>query len=210
MKQLLVVLVLVFLTISAQAQTITGIWNLAGQHEMAAGFEFKPDSTFRFFYAYGAADRYAEGRWTMKGDTIHLRSRKPAGKDFSVLKQKKAGKGYSIEIQDKNSHLIEHVRCYAFAGGKRQFYESDQHGKIEIPLTSCDTLYLQHPFFPDIASLLKDVHNTNRHFVVGLATHISEVSFKGIDFWLEVDGALHCHPNYFMPMENIRFEKGEK
>ena len=38
---------------------VIGEYSLKGMPEMAAGFKFNEDSTFQFFYIYGAADRSA-------------------------------------------------------------------------------------------------------------------------------------------------------
>jgi hypothetical protein len=204
--------ILIFLVVRASqvsAQSFTGKWLLQNQREMAAGFDFRPDSTFQFFYSYGASDRFATGTWKTRGDTLVLKSRKEAGKDFILTHQSKKGTTYILQIRDKNPLLIEGIRCFAFSEGKREIFQSDAKGEISIPWSRCDTLYLQHPFFPDIASLVKDKNNPNRTFECTLSPQLAEVSFKGILFWKENDGALHCHPNYFMPMENIRFEKRE-
>ena len=34
--------------------------------EMASGFNIKPDSTFEFFFSYGALDRFGTGTWQKK------------------------------------------------------------------------------------------------------------------------------------------------
>lgn len=180
-----------------------------GQQEMAAGFTFRADSTFQFFFTYGAADRSAIGTWKARGDTLFLKSRKEAGKDFKTVKESPKGNGYTLQISDPNPFLIDQIRCYVFWNGKKEIYQSDKTGRIHIPLNQCDTLYLQHPLFPDIATLIKDKNNKNRTFEVVLSPALSEVSFKNILFWKGPDGDLHCHPNYFMPMKNIRFQKSE-
>lgn len=210
MKNLALLIIFWFInSFSVCGQSFVGRWNLSGVPEMAAGFEFRPDSTFQFFFSYGAADRVAKGTWKAKGDTLFLKSSKEAGKDFKVEKQSATGSGYRIRVVDKNPILVERVRCFAFSGGKPQIFESDRKGEIQIPSEKYDSLYLQHPFFPDIASKIKGKGNPNRNFEVSLLPSLNEVSFKGILFWLGVDGHLHCYRNYFMPMENIRFEKME-
>lgn len=210
MKALLIqILLSVFILGSCPGQSFVGRWHLRGKAEMAAGFDFRPDSTFQFYFSYGASDRVAKGTWKAKGDTVFLKSNKPPGKDFSILKQSAGGKEFHIRVVDKNPLLVDQVRCYAFAGGSPQIFESDRQGEIHIPWQQCDSLYLQHPMFPDIASRIMGKNNPNRNFEVGLQPSLMEVSFKGILFWRGDDGHLHCHMNYFMPMENIRFEKEE-
>jgi hypothetical protein len=42
----------------AQTNNITGVYNLRGVMEMASGFKLNNDSSFEFYFSYGALDRY--------------------------------------------------------------------------------------------------------------------------------------------------------
>jgi hypothetical protein len=208
-------ILLLFLSNPLWAQPVgksayVGQWLLNGQREMAAGLELRADSSFEFFLSYGASDRYASGTWKVWGDSLVLHSRKPAGKDFLVQQQSPGGEGYRIRIQDPNPLLAEGVRCFAFSGGKKEIFQADHTGEIHIPWSSCDTLYLQHLYFPDIATLIKDRNNPNRDFAVKLSPDLAEISWKGIWFWMDVEGFLRCPTNYVLPMESIRFERMAK
>lgn len=208
-------ILLLFLSHFLQAQpsskgSFLGKWLLSGQREMAGGLEIRPDSSFEFFLSYGASDRYATGKWKTRGDSLVLLSRKTPGKDFEIEKQNRKGEGFTILIQHPNPILAESVRCFAFSGGKREIFRANREGEIQIPWPECDTIYLQHLFFPDIATLIKDRNNPNRNFTLTLSPKIGEVSFKGIWFWIDEEGFLRCPMNYFLPMENIRFERKEK
>jgi hypothetical protein len=86
--------------------TLNGVYSLKGIQDMAAGFKFTPDGRFEFFYMYGASDRNATGTYTVEGDTIKLKSDKEPGKDFKIVSQKKAGQGYTIEVQDANKDYL--------------------------------------------------------------------------------------------------------
>ncbi|MBK6824783.1 MAG: hypothetical protein IPG87_18065 [Saprospiraceae bacterium] len=54
----------------------------------------------------------------------------------------------------------------------------------------------------------KDAQNKNNYFEVELNPSLQKVSFKGIDFQIEED-FITCFPNYFMPIEHIRFFREE-
>lgn len=91
-----------------------------------------------------------------------------------------------------------------------EIIEANQKGEIHIPWTDCDTLYLQHLFYPDIATLIKDKNNPNRTFTVTLSPDLAELSFKGIWFWFDAEGFLRCPTNYAFPAENPRFERASR
>ncbi len=187
------------------AQPLQGVYTFHRQ-EMVASFRFNADNTFDFFYSYGASDRTATGTFTTIGDTVKLKSKKVAGNDFEILSQSKKGKAFKIKVTDKNPYLVSNVAAIVLNGGDMQYFETNNEGIITIDLKSCDTIYIKHELFPDIPTLIKDVNNSNNYFELALKPSLGEVSFKGIDLFIK-DNSLTCYPNYFIPFENIRFEK---
>ena len=187
-------------------KTLNGEYSLHGIHDMAAGFRFTPDGKFEFFYIYGASDRNATGTYTVEGDTVKLKSDKEPGKDFKIESQSKKGKGYTIQVKAPNEYLLRNIICFYPAGDQQEVIETDSKGMIHLDIPNADTLYLRHEIFPDIPTLIKDKDNPNNYFEVSLLPSLGQVSFKGIDLFIKGD-TLTCHPNYFMPFENIRFVK---
>jgi hypothetical protein len=177
------------------------------KQEMVAGFNFSADGKFQFFYSYGAVDRNATGTFAVHGDTVQLKSDKEAGKDFTVKTQSKQLKGYTIVFSNPNQFLIKDILCIFFVNGQSQQSYSDNKGEVFVDLPQCDTIYVQHPLFPDILTLVKDKNNNNNSFVVTLNPSLEQVSFKGIDLKIEGDKKLTCIPNYFMDMPGIEFTK---
>ena len=180
------------------------------KQEMVSAFNFMPDGKFDFFFTYGAVDRTASGTFTVEGDSLKLKSNKEAGKDFSLIKQSKAGAGYVIRFQDPNKYLLSHIRCLFLTGKEVQQESTNDEGEIRVDFPTCDKIFVQHDLFPDIVTLIKDEKNQNNQFTLTLNPTLGQVSFKGIDFKIEDDSTLTCLPNYFMMLENIRFEKQAK
>lgn len=194
---------------NALSQNIFGIYSLTGIHDMAASFRLNADSTFDFFYAYGAADRFADGTFTVQGDQVILKSSKLPGNDFSVDKQYKQSGELVIEIKNNNTLLASNVLCICFKGEEMEEFYADKNGKINAGKNAYDKVYLQHLFYPDIPTLIRDSANNNNYFEVSLKPSLEKISFKGID--LTVSGnTLTCLPNYFMPFEKIVFVKQEE
>lgn len=186
--------------------TLDGVYNLRGIQDMAAGFKFTPDNRFEFFYVYGAGDRNATGTYTVEGDTVKLKSDKEPGKDFKIDTQRKQGKGFTIKVNDANTNFLSAVSCFYFIGETRESVRANKDGIIHLDLPSVDSLFVRHEMAVDIPTLVKDKDNDNNYFEVSLLPSLGQVSFKGIDLFIKED-TLTCHPNYFMPFENIRFEK---
>jgi hypothetical protein len=68
--------VLCILEINAQAKhsLLAGEYYLRGEPETASGFKLNEDSTFEFFFSYGALDRYGKGHWQVKDDSLVFNS----------------------------------------------------------------------------------------------------------------------------------------
>jgi hypothetical protein len=177
------------------------------RHEMVAGFNFSAGNRFEFFYSYGAVDRMATGSFTVEGDTLKLKSDKPAGKDFRVTSQSREGTGYTVRFDHPNKYLLSHIRCIFFSEGKKTEELTDQSGQVHVSLAHCDTIYVQHLLYPDVLTLVKDQANNNTRFNLQLNPSLEQVSFKGINFKIENDSVISCLPNYFMDIEGIEFEK---
>lgn len=175
--------------------------------EMASGFNFKPNGKFEFFFSYGAIDRSATGTFSVEGDTLKLKSDKEPGKDFTITGQSKEAKGYTLIFKDANKYLVQNILCIFLADGKKEQAYTNDNGEIHIDLAHCDTIYVQHTLYPDIATLVKDKTNNNNRFTLSLNPSLEQVSFKGIDFKIENDKSLTCMPNYLLPMEDIKFIK---
>ena len=189
----------------AQTSVLGGYY--FSRQEMVAGFNFSADGKFEFFYSYGAVDRNATGTFLVHGDTLQLKSDKPTGKDFTIKTQTKQAKGYTLVFSDPNQYLLKDILCVFFVNGIKHEFYSDSKGKIYAGIPHCDTIYIQHPLYPDIFTLVKDKNNDNNSFMLTLNSSLAQVSFKGIDFKIESDKKITCSPNYFMGMEKIEFIK---
>ncbi len=191
---------------AAGAQSIEGVYSMHGLQDGAGAFEFTKDGHFSFNFIYGASDRFASGTYTIINDTIKLHSDKKAGEDFTTNLQEHRGGPYTIKIIAPNKNLISGVSCFYFINGQGYEAEPDSEGMIVLPEQKVDTIYLQHLYFPDVPTLIKDLANTNDYFEASMNQSLLQVSFKGIDLFIK-EGELTWYANYFLPAENIRFVK---
>jgi hypothetical protein len=66
-EKITVITYLLIMETGIQAQaTIPGEYYLRGVTEVGSGFLIKADSTFEFFFSYGALDRMGSGKWNAK------------------------------------------------------------------------------------------------------------------------------------------------
>ncbi|MEO8112504.1 MAG: hypothetical protein ABI594_20815, partial [Ginsengibacter sp.] len=90
MKKFILLIVVIFLNIFAYSQN-----NVAGEYyvrgagpEIASGFLLKPDSTFQFFFSYGALDREGEGKYSIHNNKVVFNSRLQPTTEFDLIKNK--------------------------------------------------------------------------------------------------------------------------
>ena len=185
---------------------VTGEYEFHRQ-EMVAGFNFSTDWKFEFFYSYGVVDRSATGSFSISGDTLHLKSDKEAGKDFTIKSQSKKGGGFRIQFEDDNKFLLSNIRCSFFNGNERKDEYTNQDGIIETELLNCDKIYVYHELFPDMVTLIKDEKNNNDQFTLTLNPSLGQVSFQGVDFKISDNKLSPLMKSYIFPMEEVEFKK---
>jgi hypothetical protein len=170
---------------TSKAQVPDGVYRMSGGHEMVAAFEFNKDSTFKFYFIYGAVDRNSSGRYSVHDGTIILHAQKEPGKDFTITNQEKRGTGTAIKISDRNVYLIRNVVGIFKKGAEQDQQFSDQDGYMHSNLADCDTIYVIHTLFPDVPTIIKKKEPQNNYFEISLNPSLAEVSFQ--DFTLSID-----------------------
>src|SRR4030095_631661 len=136
--------------VSIEAQKIEGVYRMTGGHEMVAAFQFKPDSTYQFYFIYGAVDRKSSGRFSIHDGNIILHAVKVPGNDFTILREEKRGEGTSIKISHQNSHLLRNVLGIFKKGAEQDQQFSNNEGYIHSDLKDCDSVFVIHTLFPDV------------------------------------------------------------
>src|SRR3954464_14609589 len=76
----------------AAAQDVAGHYVLQGVMEIGSELMLKPDGTFEFMLAYGAADYWSKGTWKSEGGSVTLNSGDPEANPPFRLLSSSAGK----------------------------------------------------------------------------------------------------------------------
>ena len=96
----------------AQVNKIEGVYSLSGVMETASAIQLNRDSTFRFYFSYGALDRYGSGKWSLQKNSVILNSKPYPGKDFKIANRSFVKNNFTtIKIEDKNKNLYRLVYC---------------------------------------------------------------------------------------------------
>ena len=113
MKTAVCLLFYTFLVSQLLAQkNIDGEYYLEGVMEVGSGFKLNADSSFEFFFSYGALDMYGSGKWSIRKDSIILNSKTSPGKDFKLVSSVTSKNNFStIKLENENTGLYRIVYC---------------------------------------------------------------------------------------------------
>ena len=129
--------------------TAIGEYYLRGVMETASGFKVNPDSTFQFFFSYGALDRSGSGTWKQEADKIIFNS-KPGSKGFALINSNTVNDDkITIKITDQNPSLQSHVYALLKSGAKQSEEFTDKNGIISFPKQAVDSITLILEFCPE-------------------------------------------------------------
>ena len=172
---------------------------MSGGHEMVAAFEFKKDSSFKFYFIYGAVDRSASGKYEIKDGNIILHAHKKPGHDFTIVHQKKQGDGTSIKISNANTILLRNIVGIFKKGNTEDLQHSNNEGFIHSKLGDCDSVLVLHELFPDVPTIVrtKETTNKNNYFELTLNPSLSALSFKDFTLLITTDGLTGSLPWLF-------------
>ena len=184
------------LTMEAQkVNTVIGEYYLTGVMETASGFKLNADSTFEFFFSYGALDRSGKGTWQQKGNQVVFYSNQARGKDFSLISSNTVTDDkVTIRIMDANPSLRSHVYALLKSGGKQLEEITNSKGEIVFPKTAVDSILLVLEFCPEKSYVFTNDHPGHNYFEFRFEKDIMEVFFDHLVLQLNDTGMEGRHP----------------
>ncbi|HLK28414.1 MAG TPA: hypothetical protein VKT28_07525 [Puia sp.] len=188
-----------------QKDAVAGEYYLQGVMETASGIQLKPDSTFEFFYSYGALDRYGSGKWSIANHSIELNSRTRPPLDFKLISGKKtAENSITIKISDKNTNLLRYVLCIVKTKNGEHQQMTNVEGIAQFPKEKADSVSLIFQWCPDRFSTF-NINSDNNYFEFGFEPWIAEIFFEHFQLKIEKNKLTGKHP--LMEGDNFRYVK---
>ena len=175
--------------------TMTGEYYLRGVTEVASGFKLNADSTFQFFFSYGALDRYGAGSWSLKDGKLVLNSRSQPEKDFALVTSKAApGNLTTIRIIENNQMLLPYVQGKVHSGVQEDTVVTDKKGMITFPKKAIDSLSLWFEFCPERYSTFTFSDPTHNYLEFRFEPWLLEVFFSNFSLSVDKEGLYGKHP----------------
>ena len=185
---------------------ITGTYFLHGVMETASVIELNIDSTFRFFYSYGAVDRYGSGKWSSINHYIILNSRQRPAADFKLIESKTVPDStITIQIVENNKMLLHYVECMISTKSGTHEATTNSDGMASFTKESIDSIALIFRLCPDRYSVFKPGNKDLNFFRFGFEPWIAEVFFDHLTFKFDDNTLTGPHP--LIKGENFKYSK---
>jgi hypothetical protein len=135
--KLALVSLLVLTACAVQAQDVAGHYVLQGVMEVGSELLLKPDGTFEYMLAYGAADYWAKGTWKRDGNSVILHSTGKEEEPFRLLRSD-AGKPGRIRVwvMGNNNKGVPNIHVGIKAGDEPLEATTDSDGAAVFPDTA--------------------------------------------------------------------------
>jgi len=184
----------------------TGEYYLRGVMETASGFKLNPDSSFQFFFSYGALDRMGSGKWTVRGNELILNSRPRPPLDFKLVSSTAGdAKNITIRISDPNQNILRYVDCTVSSAKGSTTLTTDHDGYARFPLSKVDSIGLIFTWCPDRVSYFKVTNSAHHYFEFRFEPWIAEVFFDNFKLNIDKEGFEGPHP--LMADKRFHYEK---
>jgi hypothetical protein len=197
MRQAITSIIIFMLTaqhLYAQNNTIAGEYSLSGVMETASGIQLREDSTFGFYFSYGALDRQGSGKWSVHGDKIILDSKPYPGYDFKLVKSSFVKNNFTtIKIEDANTNLYRLVYCLVKRPDGDTIINADESGMIEVRY-AIDSIHLLCELCTERMTSFPVNPQKNNVYTFQFEPWITEVFFKSFTLHYAGDHLQGKHP----------------
>ena len=186
------------MTTITQAQTsvssAAGEYYLQGVMETGSGFKLNDDSSFQFFFSYGALDRTAEGTWSVTGNSIVLNTRKKPLYDYALVNSRQT-KDDNITISLPGSREIsKYLHCSIKSGAQEQQGSFGPDETVSFKAQPVESIELFFEFCPEKISLFKIQASDHNHFEFRFEPWMMELFFENFKLNAGPDRLTGAHP----------------
>lgn len=205
MKTVVVAFLLLF-GLPALAQDASGDYVLQGVMEVGSELMLKPDGTFEYMLAYGAADYWAKGTWKQEGQAVVLHSN---GKDEAPFRLTKSDPGKAGRIRvwviGKNGKGIANIHVGLQAGKEHFEANTDSDGAAVFPATNKPSAVSFEVRVYSLEAGPFEVNSADRDFYFEInGDAIRQVLFKDEPLAIEGNALIMKHGDSPTPMRYVK------
>ncbi len=200
MKKILKIALIMLTAYNAEGQSkndsIAGEYYLTGVREMASGFWLKPDSSFEFFFSYGALDRTGKGRWRLNdaNQVIFTSGPRPAA-DFTLTgSSKKENKDVMFRIVHNSPLVLATIIFRVQTATGEIDKKTNSQGEAIFPPGNYDKVHLLFELCPDRFTTIQLPKGDFNEYSFRMEDWITEVFFDQMRLTWKDGGLIGAHP----------------
>jgi len=185
---------------------VAGHYVLHGVMEVGSELMLKPDGTFEFMLAYGAADYWANGTWRRDGNAVILHSESKQEEPFRLLRSE-AGKPGRIRVwvMGKNGRGVPNIHVGLNVGSEHLGSTTDSEGAAAFPDSAKPKSVDFEVRVYSLQSGPYDVNPDHRDFYFEInGDTITQVSFKDEPLAIEGNALIMKHGDSPQPMRYMK------
>lgn len=172
-----------------------GTYHLQDVKETASGFRLEADGTFKFFFSYGALDRYGSGQWQLEDDHITFNSRPWSTKDFALVGSESVNDGkVTLKMVGGNPVLLSHVFFSLQNGATGSWQQANAAGEVVFPLQHVTSVSVVFEFCPERFTHFAIENHTHNYFEFRFEQWLMEVFFENFQLKLSRYALSGKHP----------------
>jgi hypothetical protein len=190
----------------AYAEDAAGHYVLRGVMEVGSELLLKPDGSFEYMLAYGAADYWAKGTWKMDGKDVVLHSTGTEEAPFRLLRSE-AGKPGRIRVWviGKNGKGVANIHVGLQAGDQHLEANTEENGAAVFPDTPKATAVFFEVRVYQLEAGPYPIDPANKDFYFEInGDSITQVFFKDEHLTPDADGLLMRHWDPDKPMHYVK------
>ena len=185
---------------------IAGVYQLQDVKQTSSGFQLNADGSFRFFFTYGAIDRFGSGNWTIDNDHIILQSRAWPGRDFGGVRSHSINENMVVtKIVGGNPVLLGHVYFSLLKGQAGSWIKTNARGEAAFPLQPVTTVSIVFEFSQERFTHFTVENSNHNYFEFTFEPWLMEVFFANFTLKISKYALSGKHP--LMKGEKFVYEK---
>ena len=186
---LLICLIMTTSTAQSSKNSIAGEYYLSGVREVGSGIKLNSDSTFEFFFSYGALDRAGQGTWKKQGNRLILSSKARPPKDFALVSSRTVpGNQLTLRIVDPNKQVLQYVAFATKNGTEIQREMADSEGEAKFAKQAAEAVSLRFELCPDRYSVFPVTNKAHNQYEFRFEPWIAEVFFENVTYMISDKG----------------------